>query len=426
LRGLGPEAKPFARMDRSVLQGRRIGLGVGGGIAAYKAAELVRALQRSGAQVRVAMTPAATEFVGPLTFQALTGHPVLTNILDASQEAAFGHIEFARWAELFVVAPATADLVARMVAGMGNDALAATLLAYRGTVLLAPAMNTAMWEHPATQRNLGVLAKDTRYRFVGPGAGLLACGEIGSGRLSEPEQIVDAAAELLAAGSLAGTRVLVTAGPTREFLDPVRFISNPSTGKMGLAIARAARARGAQVTVVLGPVGSVDRGALEIVDVVSADDMRDAVLPRLENTDVLVATAAVSDWRPAHRAERKVKKEEPGADAPLALLRTPDVLALAAERVRGFPRRPLLVGFAAETENIVENATAKLLRKGLDLIVANDVTRSDAGFGSDTNAVVIVDRAGGRLELAGTKEFVASSLWDRIAALRSTAALAVP
>src|SRR5215475_5865303 len=192
-------------MDRSVLQGRRVGLGVGGGIAAYKAAELVRALQRSGAQVRVAMTPAATEFVGPLTFQALTGHPVLTDILDPSQEAAFGHIEFARWSELFVVAPATADLVARMVAGMGNDALAATLLAYRGTVLLAPAMNTAMWEHPATQRNLA----------------LLACGEIGSGRLSEPEQIVDAAAELLAAGPLTGTRVLVTAGPTREFFDPV-------------------------------------------------------------------------------------------------------------------------------------------------------------------------------------------------------------
>jgi len=413
-------------MDRSVLQGRRIGLGVGGGIAAYKAAELVRALQRSGAQVRVAMTPAATTFVGPLTFQALTGHPALTDILDPSQEAAFGHIEFARWSELFVVAPATADLLARIVAGMGNDALAATLLAYRGTVLLAPAMNTAMWENPATQRNLAVLAKDARYRFVGPGAGLLACGEVGSGRLSEPEQIADAAAELLREGPLAGTRVLVTAGPTREFLDPVRFISNPSTGKMGMAIARAARARGAQVTVVLGPVGSVDRAGLDIVDVVSAEDMRDAVLPRLEHIDVLVATAAVSDWRPANRAEQKVKKEDPAADAPLAMLRTPDVLALAAERARALSRRPLIVGFAAETENVVENATAKLLRKGLDLIVANDVSRSDAGFGADTNSVVIVDRAGGRLELSGTKDAVAAGLWDRIAALRSTSALAVP
>jgi phosphopantothenoylcysteine decarboxylase/phosphopantothenate--cysteine ligase len=187
---------------------------------------------------------------------------------------------------------------------------------------------------------------------------------------------------------------------------------------MGLAIARAARARGAQVTVVLGPVGSVDRSGLEIIDVVSAEDMRDAVLPRLERTDVLVATAAVSDWRPAHRAEQKVKKEDPAADAPLALLRTPDVLALAAERVRGLARRPLIVGFAAETENVVENATAKLLRKGLDLIVANDVTRSDAGFGADTNSVVIVDRGGGRLELSGTKDAVAAGLWDRIAALR--------
>jgi len=376
--------------------------------------------------VRVAMTPAATTFVGPLTFQALTGHPVLTDILDPTQEAAFGHIEFARWSELFVVAPATADLLARIVAGMGNDSLAATLLAYRGTVLLAPAMNTAMWENPATQRNLAVLAKDARYRFVGPGAGLLACGEVGSGRLSEPEQIADAAAELLGEGPLAGARVLVTAGPTREFLDPVRFISNPSTGKMGLAIARAARARGAQVTVVLGPVGAVDRSGLEIVDVVSAEDMRDAVLPRLEHTDVLVATAAVSDWRPAHRADQKVKKEDPAADAPLALLRTPDVLALAAERGRGLARRPLIVGFAAETENVVENATAKLLRKGLDLIVANDVSRSDAGFGVDTNSVVIVDRAGGRLELSGTKDAVAAGLWDRIAALRSAAAVATP
>ncbi|HTS80221.1 MAG TPA: bifunctional phosphopantothenoylcysteine decarboxylase/phosphopantothenate--cysteine ligase CoaBC [Myxococcaceae bacterium] len=413
-------------MDRSVLQGRRIGLGVGGGIAAYKAAELVRALQRAGAQVRVSMTPAATSFVTPLTFQALSGHPVLTDILDASQEAAFGHIEFARWSELFVVAPATADLLARMVAGMGNDALAATLLAYRGTVLLAPAMNTAMWEHAATQRNLAVLAKDVRYRFVGPGAGLLACGEVGSGRLSEPEQIVGAAAELFAEGPLAGARVLVTAGPTREFLDPVRFISNPSTGKMGLAVARAARARGARVTVVLGPVTGVDRTGLEIVDVVTAEDMRDAVLSRLAQTDVLVATAAVSDWRPAHRAEQKLKKDDPAADAPLELLRTPDVLALAAERVRGLPHRPLLVGFAAETENVVENATAKLLRKGLDLIVANDVTRPDAGFAADTNSVVIVDRAGGRLELSGTKDAVSAGLWDRIAALRSAPALAAP
>jgi phosphopantothenoylcysteine decarboxylase/phosphopantothenate--cysteine ligase len=195
---------------------------------------------------------------------------------------------------------------------------------------------------------------------------------------------------------------------------------------MGLAIARAARARGAQVTVVLGPVGSVDRTGLEIVDVVSAEDMRDAVLPRLEHTDVLVATAAVSDWRPASRAEQKVKKEDPAADAPLAMLRTPDVLALAAERARALSRRPLIVGFAAETENVVENATAKLLRKGLDLIVANDVSRSDAGFGTDTNSVVIVDRAGGRLELSGTKDAVAAGLWDRIAALRSTPAVATP
>jgi phosphopantothenoylcysteine decarboxylase/phosphopantothenate--cysteine ligase len=262
-----------------------------------------------------------------------------------------------------------------------------------------------------------VLAADARFRFVGPGAGLLACGEVGQGRLSEPEQIVDSAAQLFAEGPLAGKHVLVTAGPTREFLDPVRFLSNPSTGKMGLAIARAARARGARVTVVLGPVASVDRTGLEVVDVISAEDMRDAVLARLEQVDILVATAAVSDWKPAERAKQKRKKTDAGNDGPLALARTPDVLSLASERARALPRRPLLVGFAAETENVVENATAKMLRKGLDLVVANDVSRPDAGFSADTNAVVIVDRTGGRVELSGTKDLVAAGIWDRIAAL---------
>jgi len=404
-------------MDRGGLHGRRIVLGVGGGIAAYKAAEVVRALQKSGAAVRVAMTPAATAFVTPLTFQALSGHPVLHDVLDPAQDAAFGHIDLARWGELFLVAPATADLLARIVAGMGNDAVTSTLLAYRGTVLLAPAMNTAMWEQSSTQRNLRVLAADARFRFVGPGAGLLACGEVGQGRLSEPEQIVDAAAQLFAEGPLAGRHVLVTAGPTREFLDPVRFLSNPSTGKMGLAIARAARARGARVTVVLGPVGTVDRTGLEVVEVVSAEDMRDAVLSRLDAVDVLVATAAVSDWKPAQRAKQKRKKGDPAADAPLELARTPDVLALASERVRRLKKRPLLVGFAAETENVVENASAKLLRKGLDLVVANDVSRPDAGFAADTNTVVVVDRSGARVELSGTKDLVAAGIWDRIQAL---------
>jgi len=404
-------------MDRGGLHGRRIVLGVGGGIAAYKAAEVVRALQKSGAAVRVAMTPAATAFVTPLTFQALSGHPVLHDVLDPSQDAAFGHIDLARWGELFLVAPATADLLARIVAGMGNDAVTSTLLAYRGTVLLAPAMNTAMWEQSSTQRNLRVLAADARFRFVGPGAGLLACGEVGQGRLSEPEQIVDAAAQLFAEGPLAGRHVLVTAGPTREFLDPVRFLSNPSTGKMGLAIARVARARGARVTVVLGPVGTVDRTGLEVVEVVSAEDMRDAVLSRLDAVDVLVATAAVSDWKPAQRAKQKRKKGDPAADAPLELARTPDVLALASERVRRLKKRPLLVGFAAETENVVENASAKLLRKGLDLVVANDVSRPDAGFAADTNTVVVVDRSGARVELSGTKDLVAAGIWDRIQAL---------
>ncbi|HSP77049.1 MAG TPA: bifunctional phosphopantothenoylcysteine decarboxylase/phosphopantothenate--cysteine ligase CoaBC, partial [Myxococcaceae bacterium] len=251
-------------MDASALQGRKVVVGVGGGIAAYKACELVRELGRAGAQVRVAMTEAARQFVTPLTFQALSGHPVLTDYFDPAQEGNFGHLDLARWAELYVVAPATADLLARMRAGMGGDAVTTSLLAFRGPVLLAPAMNVAMWENRRTQENVAELLKEARFRQVGPGAGELACGDVGSGRLAEVGEIVAAAARCFGEGPLAGRRVLITAGPTREYLDPVRFISNPSTGKMGLALAEEARRLGARVTVVLGPVGAVERGGYEV------------------------------------------------------------------------------------------------------------------------------------------------------------------
>jgi len=402
-------------MDASALQGRRVIVGVGGGIAAYKACELVRELQRAGAQVRVAMTEAARQFVTPLTFQALSGHPVLTDYFDPNQEGNFGHLDLARWAELFVVAPATADLLARIRAGMAGDAVTTSLLAFRGPVVLAPAMNVAMWQNPMTQQNVAALVADPRFTLAGPDAGLLACGDVGAGRLAEVTDIVAAAAARLGSGPLAGKKVLLTAGPTREFLDPVRFISNPSTGKMGLAMAEAARGLGAKVTVVLGPVGAVDRTGLEVVDVVSAEDMAREVLSRVEAADWFIASAAVSDWRPESRAPQKVKKGE--SPEVLKLVRTPDVLAEASRKVAGAKRRPLLVGFAAETERVLEHAREKLERKSLDAIVANDVTMPGAGFGTDTNRVTVLSRTGVRKDLEGTKRQVAEGILELLLGL---------
>jgi len=400
-------------MDRSGLRGKKVALGVGGGIAVYKACELLRELSRAGAEVRVTMTRAAQRFVGPLTFQNLSGHPVLTDLMDPAQDLTFGHIELARWADLFIVAPATADLIARLRAGLADDAVTTTLIAYRGPVLLAPAMNTAMFENRATQENLRALVSEPRVRVVGPGAGLLACGEIGAGRLSEVGEIADAAAALFGPRRLAGKKVLVTAGPTREYLDPVRFLSNPSTGKMGIAVAQAAQELGAEVTLVLGPVSEPRPVGVEVVEVVSAQEMAEAVLARVDGADYFVASAAVSDWRPAHRAPNKVKKGE--GDEQVALVRTPDVLAEASARVHAKDRRPVLVGFAAETERVVENAKEKLSRKRLDFIVANDVSEPGSGFGVDTNRVQVIGQDGSSHALAGSKREVADALWVLLA-----------
>ena len=411
-------------MDSSVFDGRRLAVAVGGGIAAYKACELVRALRRASAEVRVVMTPAAQAFITPLTLQSLSGHPVLTEPFDAASDAGFGHLALARWAEIFVVAPATADLLARIRAGLANDAVTTALLAFPGPVLLAPAMNVAMWNNPVTQANVGALTADARYHLVGPATGLLADGDSGPGRLAEVEAVVAACGALLGQGALAGRTVLVTAGPTREFLDPVRFLSNPSTGKMGLAMAHAARRRGAKVTVVLGPAGEVDRRGLQVQDVVTAEQMREAVLARVASVDYFIAAAAVSDWRPKERAPQKLKKGTASQAESLQLERTPDVLAEAAEAVRGLARRPVLVGFAAETQAVVENASAKLLRKGLDAIIANDVSGAGAGFAADTNRVTVLTRGGARMELSGTKVEVAERLWDFLLGPQAEAARA--
>jgi len=389
-------------------QGRTVVLGVGGGIAAYKACELARLVVKGGGQVRVAMTRAATRFVGPLTFQAISGAPVLVDLLDPEQERSYGHLQLARAADLLVVAPATADLLARLRAGMGDDAVTTTALAATCPVLLAPAMNTRMWRSRAVQENLAALL-DRGWHAVGPASGELADGDVGEGRLAEPAEIAEAAARLLGPRDLEGRRVLVTAGPTREHLDPVRFLSNPSSGKMGFALARAAARRGAQVTLVTGPVALPDPAGLRTVRVESAQQMSEACAAAAEGMDLFVGAAAVSDYRPRWALEQKMKKGE--GDETLVLTRTPDILGSMGERFAGRPGAPVLVGFAAETQEVVANAREKLRRKRCDLVVANRVGQPGAGFASDANRVTLV-AAGEAADLEGSKERIADAILD--------------
>src|SRR5216683_1970794 len=328
-------------MDLTTLKEQRIAVGVGGGIAAYKACELVRELAKAGAHVRVAMTQAAEKFVTPLSLQSLSQSPVLTDLFDVHQEALYGHLELARWADLYLIAPATADLIARIRMGLANDAVTTSLLAFKGPVLLAPAMNVAMLENRITRENLKAILAEARFRSVGPNSGLLADGDRGPGWLSEVSEIVDALAAIAGTGDLAGANVLVTAGPTREFIDPVRFISSPSTGKMGLALAQAARSRGAVVTVILGPTPETGDDGLEIVRVTSAEQMAQEVLSRIEAADYFLSAAAVADYRPKKRAAQKIKKL--AAETRLDLVPAADVLAQASKWVTGRRgRRPLL------------------------------------------------------------------------------------
>ncbi|HEU4384647.1 MAG TPA: bifunctional phosphopantothenoylcysteine decarboxylase/phosphopantothenate--cysteine ligase CoaBC [Anaeromyxobacteraceae bacterium] len=392
----------------SAFKDRTVVLAVGGGIAAYKACEVVRLVVRHGGRVRVAMTPAATKFVTPLTFQALSGAPVLTDLFDPEAERTYGHLGLARSADLFLVAPATADLLARLRVGLGDDAVTTTALAVTCPVLLAPAMNTRMWASPAVQENLAAL-KSRGWQVVGPGRGELADGDVGEGRLAEPEEIADAAARLLGPRDLAGRKVLVTAGPTREPIDPVRFVSNPSSGKMGFAAARAAARRGAEVLLVTGPVDLPEPQGVRLLRVVTAEEMARAVLAEADSQDLFIAAAAVSDYRPKTASARKLKKGE--GEESLTLSRTPDILAALGDRFSGKASAPVLVGFAAETEDVVQNARDKLKKKRCDLVVANAVGRPGAGFGSDRNRITMV----GRTELAeieGSKDSVADAILD--------------
>lgn len=367
------------------LANKQILLGVTGGIAAYKSADLVRRLQDAGASVQVVMTPAAQEFITPLTMQALSGNPVHTQLLDPEAEAGMGHIQLARWADLVLIAPATADFMARLTRGMGNDLLTSICLATAAPIAIAPAMNQGMWHNQATQANLDILIQ-RRIHIFGPADGGQACGDVGPGRMLEPLQLVDAAASLFTSGSLAGKKVVITAGPTREALDPVRYLSNYSSGKMGYALAQAAAEAGAETILISGPTQLATPARVKRIDIVSAEEMLKASLNEAKGCDLFIAAAAVADYRPANIAAKKMKKDARDT-LTLSLVKNPDIVASIA----ALNRKPFTVGFAAESENLLEYARAKLQRKNLDLVIANDISDNKIGFNSDDNAVTVVD-----------------------------------
>ncbi len=373
------------------LAGKKILLGVTAGIAAYKSADLVRRLRERGASVQVVMTDGAQRFVTATTFQAVSGLPVRTDLWDAAAEASMGHIELARWADLVLIAPATADCIARLAAGQANDLLTTLCLATTAPLAVAPAMNRVMWTHPATVANIATL-QGRGVTVFGPGDGAQACGETGEGRMLEPLQLTELAARQLGGrGALAGRRVLITAGPTRERIDPVRFISNRSSGKMGFAVAEAAQAAGAEVVLIAGPVMLATPAGVQRIDVESAADMLAAVQQQVLAADVFISTAAVADYRPSKPVAQKIKKNATSLD--IEVERTIDILATVAAGAH----RPFVVGFAAETEHVEQNARTKLLRKNLDLIAANEVG-DDKVFDKDDNALLLLWR-GGRIEL---------------------------
>lgn len=375
----------------NTLANRHVLVGVTGGIAAYKSAELVRRLSEHQAQVRVVMTPSACKFIGPLTMQALSGHPVHSDLLDPGTESVMGHIELARWCEVVIVAPASANFLARLAHGLADDLLTTLCLATTAPIVVAPAMNQQMWQAPVTQSNRTLL-QNRGVRFLGPAEGGQACGEFGPGRMVEPLDIIESLRGLFSPGTLTGLRVLITAGPTREAIDPVRYISNRSSGKMGYAIARAALEAGAEVILVSGPVALTAPEGVERVSVESATEMLEAVMARIAGCDIFIAAAAVADYQCRRPFLQKLKKTEEAIT--LTLDRTPDILA----KVAALPKTPFTVGFSAETEDLVASALDKLTRKSLDMIAANEVGSPGLGFESDENALRVL-WADGDMEL---------------------------
>ena len=397
------------------LTGKEIVLGVTVGIAAYKAAEVVSRLRKMGASVHVIMTENARQFIAPLTLETLSGNPVVHDTFERPATWEVEHIALAKRAEVFVIAPATANILAKMACGIADDMLSTTVLATKAPVLVAPAMNTGMWTAPATRQNVETL-RQRGVRFVGPEAGFLACGDEGSGRMSEPAAIVEAIEAILCPRwDMEGLRVMVTAGGTRERLDPVRYIGNDSSGKMGFALAEAARARGAEVTLVCGHTTAKRPEGIPVTEVESTCELYDAVLVRAAEQDVIIQAAAPADYRPAHPSAQKIKKQA-GEGITLELVENPDIAAAV-----GAAKRPgqTLVGFAAETEHLLDNARRKLDKKNLDMIVANDVSRPGAGFNVDTNIATLLTRSGAVECPLQSKQALAERILDEIMTLRN-------
>jgi phosphopantothenoylcysteine decarboxylase/phosphopantothenate--cysteine ligase len=396
----------------SNLGNKRIILGITGGIAAYKSAEIARRLQDHGAEVRVVMTEAATEFIRPLTLQALTGHPVHTDLLDADAESAMGHIELARWADLLLIAPATANFISTMVYGSANSLLGAIYLATSAKTAVAPAMNQAMWSHAASQENIKALKSRGTF-IIEPDIGAQACGDVGPGRLQQPDIVVEQLADLFTSNLMTGKKVVITAGPTRESLDPVRYISNHSSGKMGYALAAAMAEAGATVTLISGPVALDKPQRCQLIDVICADEMLNAARIAVADADILIAAAAVADYRAAEISEQKIKKKSDKMT--LNLVKNPDIVGILSNN------NPKLfsVGFAAETENIESYGKQKLAEKKLDAIIVNDVSRTDIGFNSDDNEVVWIDKESQQRLRKKSKAVLARELIELLAAKMS-------
>ena len=388
------------------LANKQIILGITGGIAAYKSAELARRLRDCGAQVRVVMSAGALHFITPLTMQAVSANPVHTSLLDPAAEAGMGHIELARWADAVLVAPATANFMSRLVHGAADDLLTTLCLATSAPVALAPAMNQQMWSHPATRNNLEALQQN-QIRILGPAEGDQACGETGPGRMLEPTQLVTRLAEMFQSSALDGLKVVVTAGPTWEAIDPVRGITNHSSGKMGYAVSRAAVECGARVVLVSGPTSLIPPDNLEFIAVTSAQEMCNAALTETRDADIFIAVAAVADYRPANPADRKIKKST--ENMTIELVKNPDILSLVAKQGRLFT-----VGFAAETNDIETNAREKLNRKSIDLVAANEVGNGQ-GFGVDQNSLMLIDHATTKTLAPMQKSQLARCLVDEIA-----------
>ena len=396
-----------------MLAGKTIVVGVTGGIAAYKAAELVRLLVKDGAFVRVIMTKNAQEFITPLTLQTLSGNPVATETFNLTQESEIGHIRLADTADLILIAPASADVIGKLAHGIADDLLTTVLLATMAPVLVAPAMNVHMYAHPAVQENIRILGQ-RGYRFVEPSEGFLACGYEGKGRLADPEDIVEEVRAALTKKDLSKERIIVTAGPNAEPIDPVRFITNRSTGKMGFAMARVAWRRGADVTLISGPTSLAPPRGVRFYPVRTALEMQQAILSSYSDATMVISAAAIADYRPAYVAPQKIKKQE--GNFSIEMTRNPDILAGLSPQ-KG---NRLLIGFATETENVLQNAMRKLHKKNLDMIVANDVTQEGAGFAHDTNIVTLIDRSE-RMETLPlmSKDEVAHTVYDRLLTLRN-------